>query len=169
MITKFIKDGTIQFPKTGADILITQLIGFGKEHHEDTVDALTMLVSQILEEHKEGSSLRGYIKWMGGVPRPKPNPKNVKWPIIEKKPGKVTTYMPNGEKFTKFDNGAMGYCPPNPGHPPAFTKNKDGTYTLGPSDSVSNPPTKPVHPNQAIIDSKCDETSDKWGVSPDKR
>ena len=134
MITKFIKDGTILFPKVGADVLITQLIGFGKEHHEDTVDALTMLVSKIIEEHENGRSLRGYIKWVGGVPRPKPNPKNVKWPIIEENDQKKTTHMPNGEKYVESKIKGMGnfYNPPNSGGIPAFKKNADGTYTLKP-------------------------------------
>ena len=62
MISKFIENGTILFPKTGAEMLITQLVGFGREHHEDLVDALTMLVSQILQEHEHSNELRTYMR-----------------------------------------------------------------------------------------------------------
>ncbi len=63
LITKFIKDGTIQFPNRSRE-LITELIGFGKERHDDLVDALTMLVTAILENHQEGNSFRGWLNWV---------------------------------------------------------------------------------------------------------
>lgn len=56
-------------------------------------------------------------------------PTEVKWPIIEKSPGKVTTHMPNGEKLIEHDDGGTSYFPPDYGEP-AFVKNKDGKYTL---------------------------------------
>ena len=64
LITKFIKDGTIVFPRDKADALIIELIGFGKENHNDLVDSLTMLVSKVLENHSEGHSLRNWFNWV---------------------------------------------------------------------------------------------------------
>lgn len=60
LITKFIKDGTIVFPKDRAEALIVELIGFGGEIHDDLVDALTMLVTKILEDHKDGRYSRSW-------------------------------------------------------------------------------------------------------------
>lgn len=64
LITEFIRNGTILFPSEGADELITQLVGFGKEHHDDLVDALTMLVSKIMAYHHKGSGIQSWINWM---------------------------------------------------------------------------------------------------------
>jgi len=52
VISQFIQDGTILFPKQGAEELIQQLIGFGVEKNDDLVDALTLLVNKILEDNK---------------------------------------------------------------------------------------------------------------------
>lgn len=46
-ITYLIQSGKVIFPKHGAEQLITQLIGFGVEKHDDLVDAFTMLLHQI--------------------------------------------------------------------------------------------------------------------------
>ena len=42
--SQFIKDGTVQFPRTGCEELLTQLYGFGAEAHDDMVDALVYLI-----------------------------------------------------------------------------------------------------------------------------
>ena len=42
--SQFIKDGTVQFPRTGCEALLTQLYGFGAEAHDDMVDALVYLI-----------------------------------------------------------------------------------------------------------------------------
>jgi predicted phage terminase large subunit-like protein len=44
-----IKDGHILFPKTGAEDLIRQLVGFGKERHDDVADAFTLAALHIIE------------------------------------------------------------------------------------------------------------------------
>ncbi len=129
MISKFIKDGTILFPKNGAETLITQLIGFGKEYHEDTVDALTMLVSQIIKEHNHGNGFRGWMKFMGVTPKKFVQQEEIKYPYVVKSPGQEITYMPNGEKLIKFSGGGTYYSPPNSGMP-AFQKDTDGSYKL---------------------------------------
>ena len=51
-ISQFIQDGTILFPKQGAEELITQLVGFGVEKHNDIVDAFTLLVSKVFEDNE---------------------------------------------------------------------------------------------------------------------
>lgn len=43
-IASFIEDGTILFPRHGAEDLITQLVGFGIEKHDDISDALVILI-----------------------------------------------------------------------------------------------------------------------------
>ena len=83
MISKFIENGTILFPKEGAEMLITQLMGFGKEHHEDLVDALTMLVSQILQEHERSDNLRSYIRGSGIKPERFKTPPKPKKEFVE--------------------------------------------------------------------------------------
>jgi len=46
-----LKNKTILFPKQGAEKLISQMLGFGAEKHDDLVDAFSMLVNKILEEN----------------------------------------------------------------------------------------------------------------------
>jgi predicted phage terminase large subunit-like protein len=41
---RYIKNGTVRFPSTGCEQLITQLLGFGVERHDDGVDALVWLI-----------------------------------------------------------------------------------------------------------------------------
>lgn len=57
MIADKIQRGIILFPKHGADRLITQLVGFGIEKHDDLVDALTMAVLAFSrDERKTGTA-----------------------------------------------------------------------------------------------------------------
>jgi len=49
LITTFIKQGIIMFPKHGAEELIEQLTGFGIEKHDDLADALSLLILKIME------------------------------------------------------------------------------------------------------------------------
>ena len=58
---QFIKDGTVRFPKTGCEALLTQLYGFGAEDHDDMVDALVYL---ILGTVTEGMDLQKVV-WAG--------------------------------------------------------------------------------------------------------
>jgi predicted phage terminase large subunit-like protein len=41
---RYIKNGTVKFPRTGCEALIQQLLGFGVEKHDDLVDALVWLI-----------------------------------------------------------------------------------------------------------------------------
>lgn len=49
LTTSFIKEGRILFPLVGCEDLIEQLIGFGKETHDDLVDAFTIMVLKAIE------------------------------------------------------------------------------------------------------------------------
>ena len=53
---RYIKNGTVKFPRHGCEQLITQLLGFGGEKHDDLVDALVWLILGVagdgIEEQK---------------------------------------------------------------------------------------------------------------------
>ncbi|MBU4536556.1 hypothetical protein KJ603_00775 [Patescibacteria group bacterium] len=48
LTTSAIKEGLVIFPKKGAEELITQLIGFGVEKHDDLADAFSIVVNQFI-------------------------------------------------------------------------------------------------------------------------
>jgi len=47
MISHLIKDGVVVFPDKGCEVLIAQIVGLGRENHDDLADALSLLVSEI--------------------------------------------------------------------------------------------------------------------------
>ncbi|MFA6038701.1 MAG: hypothetical protein WCV62_01595 [Candidatus Peribacteraceae bacterium] len=47
LISTFIQSGRVLFPEHGCEELISQLTGFGSELHDDLVDALVLLISQL--------------------------------------------------------------------------------------------------------------------------
>ena len=49
VVSTYIKNGVVQFPRTGCEDLIIQLLGFGIEEHDDLVDALVNLINGIIE------------------------------------------------------------------------------------------------------------------------
>jgi len=49
LVTPFVKDGLVVFPEKGCEDLIEQLVGFGKEKHDDLADAFSMLILKIVE------------------------------------------------------------------------------------------------------------------------
>ncbi len=51
-ITHYIKSGTVMLPKTGAEQLIMQLIGFGSEKHDDLADALVIAVLKATRDNR---------------------------------------------------------------------------------------------------------------------
>jgi predicted phage terminase large subunit-like protein len=51
-----IKSGQVLFPEKGCEELIMQLIGFGKEKHDDLADAFAMLVLKAIENNPRGGS-----------------------------------------------------------------------------------------------------------------
>jgi len=49
LTTSLLKDGRILFPEKGCEELIEQLVGFGKEKHDDLADAFAILVLKVIE------------------------------------------------------------------------------------------------------------------------
>jgi hypothetical protein len=47
---RYIKIGVVKFPRTGCEQLLTQLLGFGGERHDDAVDALVYLIPGLVGE-----------------------------------------------------------------------------------------------------------------------
>jgi predicted phage terminase large subunit-like protein len=50
MVSNLIKNGNILFPRQGAEELISQIVNFGSERHDDLVDALTLAGHKLIEE-----------------------------------------------------------------------------------------------------------------------
>lgn len=50
---RYIKLGIVKFPRTGCEHLLTQLLGFGIEKHDDAVDALVYLILGVINEGVE--------------------------------------------------------------------------------------------------------------------
>ena len=48
--SRYIKTGVVKFPRHGCEQLLTQLLGFGGENHDDAVDALVYLILGLVEE-----------------------------------------------------------------------------------------------------------------------
>lgn len=47
-VSHYIKQGTVLFPRKGAESLMQQILGFGTEAHDDLVDATTLMISQVM-------------------------------------------------------------------------------------------------------------------------
>lgn len=58
LTTNLIQSGEVLFPAKGAEPLIQQLLGFGKERHDDLVDAFCFLILKILEF--DAIAIKGY-------------------------------------------------------------------------------------------------------------
>jgi len=54
-VSFLVQDKKVLFPEVGAEKLVTNLIGFGIEKHDDLADAFSILLSQILEENRSGN------------------------------------------------------------------------------------------------------------------
>ena len=54
LTSSLIQNGTIMFPRKGAENLINQLIGFCFEKHDDLVDAFTTLILKLMEKINDG-------------------------------------------------------------------------------------------------------------------
>lgn len=50
MVSPLIQNGTVLFPRQGAEDLIGQLVGFPTEKHDDLMDACTLLLNKLVEE-----------------------------------------------------------------------------------------------------------------------
>lgn len=51
-VSPFIKDGTVLFPEKGCEDLITSLVNFGVQEHDDDVDALVYMLMGLLNKRK---------------------------------------------------------------------------------------------------------------------
>jgi predicted phage terminase large subunit-like protein len=49
-----IQSGKVLFPREGAEDLLTQLLGFGTERHDDLADAFAMLMLKLMEDRSSG-------------------------------------------------------------------------------------------------------------------
>jgi predicted phage terminase large subunit-like protein len=68
LTTSLIREGRILFPETGCEELIEQLIGFGKEKHDDLADAFSIMILQLIGQRPQGSvgiiaQNRPYKQW----------------------------------------------------------------------------------------------------------
>lgn len=61
-ITPWIKNGQILFPITGAEELINQILYFGTERYDDTVDALTLAVNKLIKDENQPTSTPIIVK-----------------------------------------------------------------------------------------------------------
>ena len=59
-----IEGGLIYFPEKGAEELIAQLTGFGRERHDDLCDAFTTAVHEIMAELIESRPFETWKKWV---------------------------------------------------------------------------------------------------------
>jgi predicted phage terminase large subunit-like protein len=55
LTTSLMREGRILFPETGCEELIEQLLGFGKEKHDDLVDAFSIAILQLIGQRPQGS------------------------------------------------------------------------------------------------------------------
>ncbi len=61
LISYMFEEGRVVFPKAGCDELIMQLTGFGKEKHDDLVDATTIVITKLVES---ASRREPNIRWL---------------------------------------------------------------------------------------------------------
>lgn len=68
LTTPHLQHATIQFPSSGAEPLIRQLIGFGSEKHDDLADAFAILILLIIQDIEHFDDQQGYIGPRAGTP-----------------------------------------------------------------------------------------------------
>lgn len=57
LTTPLIKEGRVLFTEEGCEELIEQILGFGKERHDDLVDAFSLLVLKAVDNNPTGSGI----------------------------------------------------------------------------------------------------------------
>jgi predicted phage terminase large subunit-like protein len=55
---RYIKNGTVKFPRTGCEVLLTQLLGYGAEKHDDAVDSICYLILGVAQAGIEEAVVR---------------------------------------------------------------------------------------------------------------
>ncbi len=58
LISHLVQNGTVLFPSHGAEELIEQLVGFGRETHDDLADAFSILLHKALMRRGAATSIR---------------------------------------------------------------------------------------------------------------
>ncbi|MCH7492956.1 phage terminase large subunit [Patescibacteria group bacterium] len=48
-VSQYLENGQVFFPHRGTETLISQLLGFGAERHDDLVDAFTIIVGELFK------------------------------------------------------------------------------------------------------------------------
>jgi predicted phage terminase large subunit-like protein len=77
LISPLIQSGQVLFPRYGAELVIKQLVGFGVQRFDDLLDALTILIMQILKRY---NSRFYFLRVNGpdfGVTTPSPKDNNL--------------------------------------------------------------------------------------------
>ncbi|MCC6290858.1 hypothetical protein IT398_02235 [Candidatus Nomurabacteria bacterium] len=64
LTSQYVQSGMIQFPARGAEALITQLTGFGVEHHDDLADAFAMAVMGSIETSENQRSFNAWLDFV---------------------------------------------------------------------------------------------------------
>lgn len=57
LTTPLLKEGRVLFPEEGCEELIEQLLGFGKEKHDDLVDAFSLLVMKVIDNNPSNAGI----------------------------------------------------------------------------------------------------------------
>lgn len=65
LVSPLLRDAKVLFPRNTADVLIQQLLYFGKELHDDQVDAFTMLMQNVIKRDHSVPVL--YSRWELGI------------------------------------------------------------------------------------------------------
>ena len=65
-----IKKKKIIFPETGCELLIEQLVGYGKERHDDLADALAIVAFAVFPDPYPKITIPRKVTWAGMDPRP---------------------------------------------------------------------------------------------------
>ncbi len=70
----YIKNGTVRFPRVGAEDLLAQLYGFGVESHDDLVDGLSYLIKGLVESGLGFTPIIGVDIGLGSTPQQEEKP-----------------------------------------------------------------------------------------------
>ena len=57
LTTPLLKESRVLFQEEGCEELVEQLLGFGKEKHDDLVDAFSLLVMKVIDNNPSGSGI----------------------------------------------------------------------------------------------------------------
>jgi phage terminase large subunit-like protein len=72
LATPLMKEGQVFFPHSGCEELIMQLLGFGKERHDDLADAFAYTIVKTLENNRPQGSAGEFRRpaWIDQPPPP---------------------------------------------------------------------------------------------------